>query len=863
MASPCEIKHSKTTTQLDYLTLHQDPKATIELTMHASFQFIQGTGEYRMVPMVHPTFTSSHPIKGSMEQLAIACIANIFCNDFVPSVRNHWFQWDTVDLPASMNRRLALDARINADSANDSVPFLFPVPLTSTPSTSICQQAFSPGNSDSDFSYLANTSYVLHSDDDPGLLTMNTDSKQEVSDDMTLHLLSSNITLRCGQRYTPEPRLPSCLKPMESVRSMDCPPFCASPQSRSSPLVGPEGVNEKNPTTAATNTRPKGHVNDSFMPSAVLHMPRFKESTAGKQAMNKGHPMSWANSVASTVLQTDQNSNNSSMLASAARPSGFTEAVEERSPVKGMNTNSKGHSDDSFTHAAAPRRTDDSFTSSTISYPSVSAKVMQKQSSRKDANANLKGRTDDLSIPSALPRAPVFKLATGHIASRVQSSPSGQPSQASVRREDPVFASQSIKDDVAGSPVRHKRSKAIPLDNVPCAPTSLPTQSRGKFVAASGPKRQAGSKHHHGKLQADPVPMHVSTHAHENGVMVTNNFYLMTSDPLTASNGQRDAGTEHITADIHKIIQGGYIHPTTVDEIWKCIYQLSGYEPSSWRAVLTKCGVEEMYWPQLLWVMKMASHEHRKVDSILRMARVSTINGKRVRAKLTPSQKADRHEKYTSLMKDLERAKSAYAREAEELVGKHGQSLKWTKTQLFLTTRLRDRRRVNSWNGFLKAKLREANAGHEVGHRLRLTDFIAQNRQELLAAYSLLTIDQKQAYNNAIVAARTAAVPTARLNPKSVSQVVSSAFSKMDQQWTGLCAQTGLEGFYIAVHGTVEDLSEPKVFFTERVEKFVRNVLGIEPCHLALHLESWVVSGIGSFIFPLAPREAVIKSLHY
>ncbi|KAI6037352.1 hypothetical protein BKA83DRAFT_4041003, partial [Pisolithus microcarpus] len=89
---------------------------------------------------------------------------------------------------------------------------------------------------------------------------------------------------------------------------------------------------------------------------------------------------------------------------------------------------------------------------------------------------------------------------------------------------------------------------------------------------------------------------------------------------------------------------------------------------------------------------------------------------------------------------------------------------------------------VNSWNGFLKAKLREANAGREVGHQLRLTDFIAQNRQELLAAYSLLTIDQKQAYNNAIMAACTAAVPTAHLNPKSVSQVVSLAFSKMDQQ---------------------------------------------------------------------------------
>ncbi|KIK10456.1 hypothetical protein PISMIDRAFT_124379, partial [Pisolithus microcarpus 441] len=63
-------------------------------------------------------------------------------------------------------------------------------------------------------------------------------------------------------------------------------------------------------------------------------------------------------------------------------------------------------------------------------------------------------------------------------------------------------------------------------------------------------------------------------------------------------------------------------------------------------------------------------------------------------------------------------------------------------------------------------------------------------------------------------------------------------------QWMGLCVQTGLEGFYIAVCGTVKDLSEPKVFFTEKVEKFVCNVLGIEPRHLALCLESWVVSGI-------------------
>ncbi|KAI6021253.1 hypothetical protein EDC04DRAFT_2901318 [Pisolithus marmoratus] len=71
-----------------------------------------------------------------------------------------------------------------------------------------------------------------------------------------------------------------------------------------------------------------------------------------------------------------------------------------------------------------------------------------------------------------------------------------------------------------------------------------------------------------------------------------------------------------------------------------------------------------------------------------------------------------------------------------------------------------------------------------------------------------------------------AKVPTACSNPKSISQVVTLAFSKMVQQWMGLCVETGLEGFYIAVHGTVKDLLEPKVFFTEKAEKFVGKNLG-------------------------------------
>jgi hypothetical protein len=64
-------------------------------------------------------------------------------------------------------------------------------------------------------------------------------------------------------------------------------------------------------------------------------------------------------------------------------------------------------------------------------------------------------------------------------------------------------------------------------------------------------------------------------------------------------------------------------------------------------------------------------------------------------------------------------------------------------------------------------------------------------------------------------------------------------------QWMGLHARTGLEGFYVAVRGGIEDLAEPKIFFTEKSQKFVRDVLGIEPQHLGLKLEAFVISKLG------------------
>ena len=56
---------------------------------------------------------------------------------------------------------------------------------------------------------------------------------------------------------------------------------------------------------------------------------------------------------------------------------------------------------------------------------------------------------------------------------------------------------------------------------------------------------------------------------------------------------------------------------------------------------------------------------------------------------------------------------------------------------------------------------------------------------------------------------------------------------------------TGIEGFYIAVRGSMEDYNEPKLFFSDKGLQFVKEVLNIEPQQLALKFEAWCVSGLG------------------
>ncbi|KAG1802337.1 hypothetical protein EV424DRAFT_1545265 [Suillus variegatus] len=80
-----------------------------------------------------------------------------------------------------------------------------------------------------------------------------------------------------------------------------------------------------------------------------------------------------------------------------------------------------------------------------------------------------------------------------------------------------------------------------------------------------------------------------------------------------------------------------------------------------------------------------------------------------------------------------------------------------------------------------------------------------------------------------------------------------ASFAAMDQEWMALCSRLGIEGFYIAVRGGVEDLSGPKLFFSEKAEKFTHAVLDLEPQRLALKL-TFVVSGLDTNVSTTQPR---------
>ncbi|KAG2121550.1 hypothetical protein BD769DRAFT_1361244, partial [Suillus cothurnatus] len=178
-----------------------------------------------------------------------------------------------------------------------------------------------------------------------------------------------------------------------------------------------------------------------------------------------------------------------------------------------------------------------------------------------------------------------------------------------------------------------------------------------------------------------------------------------------------------------------------------------------------------------------------------------------------------------------------------------------TRHQLYLGRKIVCRQHApNAWNGFVRQCLNDINEGLSCGDHWKLTEFIEDHKETLKHDYSKLTAAQKNVFVIQVMKKRVENQKIVHNNPKAVQHNMLASFAAMDQEWTALCLRLGIEGFYIAVQGGVKDLSGPKLFFSEKAEKFARAVPDLEPRRLALKLEAFVVSGLDTNVSTTQPH---------
>ncbi|KAG1866736.1 hypothetical protein F4604DRAFT_1682807 [Suillus subluteus] len=114
------------------------------------------------------------------------------------------------------------------------------------------------------------------------------------------------------------------------------------------------------------------------------------------------------------------------------------------------------------------------------------------------------------------------------------------------------------------------------------------------------------------------------------------------------------------------------------------------------------------------------------------------------------------------------------------------------------------------------------------GNHWKLVEFIASHKETLCIDYARLSHAQKDNYEVKIMKMHADKQCMVHDNPRAVQHDMHII------QWTAICSHLGVEGFYVAV--------------CEKAEKFVQTILDLEPQHLALKMEAFVVSGLAEDI---------------
>ncbi|KAG1795507.1 uncharacterized protein BJ212DRAFT_1306588 [Suillus subaureus] len=217
---------------------------------------------------------------------------------------------------------------------------------------------------------------------------------------------------------------------------------------------------------------------------------------------------------------------------------------------------------------------------------------------------------------------------------------------------------------------------------------------------------------------------------------------------------------------------------------------------------------------------------------------------KRVHPQLTTSQKVTCREKFVSITNDINDTQASYMDKVQGLAKKHGQSEHWTWHQLYLGRKIVCCQHApNAWNRFVCQHLNDINEGLSCGDCWKLTEFVEDHKENLKHDYSKLTAAQKNAFVNQVMKKSIKNQKIVCDNPKAMQCNMLTSFAAMDQEWTAL-----------SVQGGIEDLSGPKLFFSEKAEKFARAVLDLEPQHLALKLEAFVVLGLDTNVSTTQPH---------
>ncbi|KAI6095340.1 hypothetical protein F5141DRAFT_1068472 [Pisolithus sp. B1] len=175
---------------------------------------------------------------------------------------------------------------------------------------------------------------------------------------------------------------------------------------------------------------------------------------------------------------------------------------------------------------------------------------------------------------------------------------------------------------------------------------------------------------------------------------------------------------------------------------------------------------------------------------------------------LMDTQKSARRAKFITLTNDILEACSIYSSKVQTISKKHQWSEHWTCHQLYC--------------------LEDINEKLAKGLHWKLPEFIAAHWETLLHDFSQLTDIHKSSYVMQLMKECVRKQAVVHDQQQAMQCKMSAAFNTMDKelQWTSLCSNLGIKGFYIAG------------------EKFVCSVLDLEPHHLALKFEVSIVSDL-------------------